>query len=656
MSKTKLSTSIILFSFFSLNALAQGSLLLAGGGAEDTDDWSDAPYRWAIEQAENKRVAVISFEETDFWLQNYFLSLGATDARTYNLRNRAIADAPATFDTLTSFDMVFIRGGNQANYYETYIDTQTQEALQTIWNRGGVLGGTSAGMAILSPIIFTAEEGTVYPDEVLSNPLNERVTLRSDFLQTLPGNWIFDTHFVERGRMPRLVGFLANWYLQTGEIAKGIGVDDRTALCIGKDGIGEVFGTAAVTIIEPNMTNPFAQENGVLQSQPVVLQQLLHGNTYNFQTGAVEGLSQTLEVQRAEERGRYQLLFLGSDEAVEEAWVYNFLRDSTGTETDTITIFSENADWLADIPALAEAPTTLFAPSITNGSSPEVAEHILNTRKFIIAENTADDFFTFIHQTPNGFVLLERLRSPVVTTLFIGDNARFAGKTFVDNYLDDPLASYFGELTFRNGLALLEHSVFMPNTFLTSTADFYENTISGLAYTMLRDRLKFGFWLTGNTIARYRAMGDSIILENLHGDYPVLAATFDQPTQADFAPAINERWNPPRNTIGFEQMTLEVLAPGDRKVLGIDPISSTTPTLSETIRVYPNPVQNELFVQSNEPLIFSIFDTQGRLLESGNLIGNQPINTRFLPQGAFLLTLKSNQFVTIKLFVKTLNE
>ncbi len=656
MSKIKLTISITLILFFRLSTLAQGSLLLVGGGAEDIGDWSDAPYRWAIEQTENKRVAIISFDEPDFWLQDYFLSLGANDARTYQLRNGAIADAAVTFDTLTSYDMIFIRGGNQANYYNTYINTQTREALQTIWNRGGVLGGTSAGMAILSPIIFTAEERTVYPDEVLNNPLDERVTLRNDFLRTLSGNWIFDTHFVERGRMPRLVGFLANWYLKTGDIAKGIGVDDRTAFCIGKNGVGQVFGTAAVTIVQPDSTNPFAQKDGVLQSQPMVLQQLLQGSTYDFQTEKIEGLNQQVEVQNEEETSRYHLLFLGSDEAAEEAWVYDFLIDSTGIETDAITVISENINWLSEIPVLSEATTSLFAPSVASGGSPEVAEQLLNTHKFIIAENAADAFFTFINQTPNGFILLERMQSPDVTTLFVGDNGRFAGKTFVVNYLDEPLASYQGELTFRNGLALLEHSVFMPNTFLTSTADFYENTISGLQYTMLRDRLKFGFWLTGNTVARYRPSGDSIMLENLHGDYPVLAATFDQAIQADFAPAINERWNPPRNTIGFERMTLEVLAPGDRKVLGIDPVSSTTPTLSETVRVYPNPVQNELFVQSNEPLLFSIFDTSGQLLKSGKLTGSQSINIHFLPKGVFLLVLESEFFLTTKQIVKISNE
>jgi len=649
-------TRILLLTLFPFTLLAQGSLLLVGGGAEEAGDWSDAPYQWAIEQAENKRVAIISFDEPDFWLQDYFLSLGADDARTYQLSNGAISDAPVTFDTLTSYDMIFIRGGDQTKYYETYVGTQTQQALQAIWNRGGVLGGTSAGMALLSNIVFTAEQGTVYPDEVLTNPLDERVTLRNDFLQTLPGNWIFDTHLVERGRMPRLIGFLANWYLKTGGIAQGIGVDDRTAFCIGKNGRGEVFGTAAVTIVQPNDMNPFAKKDNVLKSQTIVLQQLLQGNTYNFQTGEVEGLSRELDVQNEEETGRYQLLFLGSDEAAEASWTYDFLIDSTGFETDAITIISENEDWSSDIPALSDASTSLFAPSIANGTSPQVAEQLMNTKKFIIAENTVESFFTFINQTPNGFLLKERMQSPDATTLFVGDNARFAGKTVVVNYLDEPLASYRGELTFTPGLELLEHTVFMPNTFLTSTADFYENTISGLEYTMLRDRLKFGFWLNGNTVARYRPAGDSILLENLHGDYPVQAATFDQPTQTDFAPAINERWDPPRNTIGFERMTLELLTPGDQKVLGINPISSTTPTFSKTIQIYPNPVQNELFVQTEEPLSYNIFDTKGQLLQSGHLANNQHIDTRFLPKGIYLLTLKSEQFVITNRIVKISNE
>ena len=37
-----------------------GSIMIAGGGTENYGEWSDTPYGWVVEQAENKRVAIIA--------------------------------------------------------------------------------------------------------------------------------------------------------------------------------------------------------------------------------------------------------------------------------------------------------------------------------------------------------------------------------------------------------------------------------------------------------------------------------------------------------------------------------------------------------------------------------------------------------------------
>ncbi len=59
---------------------------------------------------------------------------------------------------------------------------------------GGVIGGTSAGLHILSEVLFTAQNGTVYPEEALEDPFNQYMTLEDDFLNLMPG-LIFDSHF-----------------------------------------------------------------------------------------------------------------------------------------------------------------------------------------------------------------------------------------------------------------------------------------------------------------------------------------------------------------------------------------------------------------------------------------------------------------------------
>src|SRR5437868_2399033 len=83
---------------------AQGSLVLVGGGSEAEGGWSDAPYRWIIDHAVNKRVAVISYADEDNWIPDYFVSLGATAATNIRISSRSVADLQATYDALMTYD------------------------------------------------------------------------------------------------------------------------------------------------------------------------------------------------------------------------------------------------------------------------------------------------------------------------------------------------------------------------------------------------------------------------------------------------------------------------------------------------------------------------------------------------------------------------
>ena len=56
---------------FNLPTNAQGFLMLAGGGGEDEGGWSDEPYQWVVDHAQNKRIAVISYSEQTNWLPEF---------------------------------------------------------------------------------------------------------------------------------------------------------------------------------------------------------------------------------------------------------------------------------------------------------------------------------------------------------------------------------------------------------------------------------------------------------------------------------------------------------------------------------------------------------------------------------------------------------
>ncbi|MCK7509001.1 MAG: hypothetical protein MZV70_36525 [Desulfobacterales bacterium] len=73
-----------------------------------------------------------------------------------------------------------------------------EDAIHAKYNSGGVICGTSAGLAILSGTAFVAEYGDCYSNSAVKNYNLASITLRNDFLEMKPG-FIFDSHFTNRG-------------------------------------------------------------------------------------------------------------------------------------------------------------------------------------------------------------------------------------------------------------------------------------------------------------------------------------------------------------------------------------------------------------------------------------------------------------------------
>ena len=167
-------------------SFAQGFVMIAGGGGEVAGGWSDDPYRWVVEHAANKRIAVITYDNAATqWVPNYFIALGAKSAKNFIINSRSAADMQQLYDSLITYSGIFIKGGDQAKYYEYYRGTKTQSAIQYVLDNGGVISGTSAGTAIISPIVFTAEIASVDPATALLNAYTRQITLKNDFLKPI---------------------------------------------------------------------------------------------------------------------------------------------------------------------------------------------------------------------------------------------------------------------------------------------------------------------------------------------------------------------------------------------------------------------------------------------------------------------------------------
>jgi cyanophycinase-like exopeptidase len=126
------------------------------------------------------------------------------------------------------------------------------------------IGGTSAGCAILGEVGFAALNDGINSEEALANPFHPKMTLLNGGFINIPilRNTITDTHYSNRSRHGRHLAFLARMKQDWGMNAKGIGVDEKTSVCIDEKGIARVFGSQAAYFIVANKKKPERCESG----------------------------------------------------------------------------------------------------------------------------------------------------------------------------------------------------------------------------------------------------------------------------------------------------------------------------------------------------------------------------------------------------------
>ena len=208
---------------------AKPSLVLMGGGT-DVDD----AFRWMIQKAGGGNFVVIRASGTDAYNPYIYAFGGVSSVETLIIPNREAANDPFVLERVRNAEALWIAGGDQAKYWQDWKDTPLQAAIQGLANKNIPIGGTSAGLAVMSQYVFNALNGSITSPQALSNPYDKSVTLGRDFL-ALPGmgNLISDMHLDSRDRMGRLVTFMARivndgWTPMT----HGIGIDVETALLV----------------------------------------------------------------------------------------------------------------------------------------------------------------------------------------------------------------------------------------------------------------------------------------------------------------------------------------------------------------------------------------------------------------------------------------
>jgi len=129
-------------------------------------------------------------------------------------RSREKADDPAFARPIAEATAVWLGGGDQNKLIEAYRGTAVERDFRALLARGGVIGGTSAGAAVMSDVMIRGG--------------SPRADVGRGF--GFVSNAVVDQHFLRRSRVNRLIGVVA----ERPDLI-GIGVDEGTAFVLEGD-------------------------------------------------------------------------------------------------------------------------------------------------------------------------------------------------------------------------------------------------------------------------------------------------------------------------------------------------------------------------------------------------------------------------------------
>ncbi len=197
------------------------------GGASEHDE----AMKWLLQKANGGDVVVLRSSGSNGYNNYLYSGLGVTvnSVETLVITSVAGATNPYVLDKVANAEMIWFAGGDQWNYVSFFKDNALEDLLnQHINVKNAPIGGTSAGMAILSGKYFNAQNGSVTSSQAMNNPYHPNVTLGYDDFLSVPflDDVITDTHYDNPDRRGRQSTFIARFKNDFDMNIKGIAANE----------------------------------------------------------------------------------------------------------------------------------------------------------------------------------------------------------------------------------------------------------------------------------------------------------------------------------------------------------------------------------------------------------------------------------------------
>ncbi len=217
--------------------------LIPIGGAEDHEENPVILERFA-ELCGGPQAAIViiptasQLRDTGSRYIETFDELGVGQAVSIPIKRRADGERADYLKKLEGATGIFLTGGNQLRLSTILGGTSVAQTIRRMNAHGVPVAGTSAGAAILPEHMIAGGKSGATPSP-------DMVTLAPGL--GLTNSLVIDQHFRQRDRLGRLLTAVSyNPFLT------GLGLDEDTAAFFGPDGIFEVVGTGAVTVVDPS--------------------------------------------------------------------------------------------------------------------------------------------------------------------------------------------------------------------------------------------------------------------------------------------------------------------------------------------------------------------------------------------------------------------
>lgn len=266
-------------------AVAQrGTLMIVGGGPQPP-----ALVQQFVDLAGGRgraRIAIFAEASADGQKSGEekaaeLIALGADAKNIWVTRDEANTDSIAKrLDGVTG---VWFGGGDQSRLIKVLRGTKTDSAIHARYTAGAVIGGTSAGAAVMSAIMITGDERRPGGDR--RDTTNAYLTIARENIVTdtgfaLVGSAIIDQHFLRRKRHSRLISLVLEKSPHLG-----IGIDESTALIIPPAGPWKIAGASAAVIYDARESAITPASAHVLGATGMRMHVLPAGSTFDVKTG-----------------------------------------------------------------------------------------------------------------------------------------------------------------------------------------------------------------------------------------------------------------------------------------------------------------------------------------------------------------------------------